>query len=282
MPTPRHLDWAVGAVAPGGTVVDVVGMHEGGSPWRLDIRHGDEMTQAVLRVADWGRVWGEAIATAAAGLEVAGAYGLPTARLIASDVDGAETGECALLETFCAGTAGPPGPQALHSAGAVLAQVHRIRMEPTRRLPRRLHHNPYDDYPAERRRGVSPTSALLDEADRMLRGIAPPDSELTFVHGDPWFGNMLWDDSTCLGLIDWKASGVGDPGVDLGNLRMQATFAYGTDAADAVTVGWEEAMGRPAEAVAYWDAVAALNTPTGYGATRDSFLESALRRGISR
>lgn len=280
MPSQQHLDWAVRAVALDATVVEAVGMHEGGSPWRLDIRTGDRVVQVVLRVADWGRIWGVAIATAAAGLEVAGAYELPTARLIASDVEGAETCECALLETFCAGTTTPSGPEALHSAGAALAQVHAIRMTPTKRLPLRLHHNPYDDYPAERRHGASLTSPLLDEADRILRKVSPPDGEPVFVHGDPWFGNMLWDDERCLGFIDWKACGVGHPGVDLGNLRLQASYQYGADGAAAITAGWQDAMGHPAEALAYWDAVAALNTPTDSGRSRDAFLEAALR-GLS-
>lgn len=263
----------------------VQALHEGGSPWRLDIQHGAEIVTAVLRVADWGRIWGVAIAQAAAGLEVAGEHDLPTARLIASDAEGHETGECALLETYCTGNGRPSGPESVYSAGAALAKVHAIRMEPTPRLPLRLHHNPYDDYPAERRsarRSRDAThrqsEALLHQAEKLLSDMSPPTGESVFLHGDPWFGNMLWDDHECVGLIDWKACGVGHPGVDLGDLRMQATFSYGPDAADAVTAGWQDTIGRDADAVAYWDAIAALNTPADYGATRDAFLDAALRR----
>jgi aminoglycoside phosphotransferase (APT) family kinase protein len=83
-----------------------------------------------------------------------------------------------------------------------------------------------------------------------------------FLHGDVWAGNMLWEADRCVALIDWKTAGVGDPGVDLGSLRMQMAILYGQDAPAHVLEGWQEQAGRTATAVPYWDAVAALNTPT--------------------
>ena len=78
---------------------------------------------------------------------------------------------------------------------------------------------------------------------------------------------MLWDGDVCLALIDWKTAGVGDPGVDFGELRKQMAITYGL---------------RASGGSAYWDVVAALNTPTELwpGATerRDEFLRDALRR----
>jgi hypothetical protein len=56
--------------------------------------------------------------------------------------------------------------------------------------------------------------------------------------------------------------GVGDPGVDLGSLRMQMALQYGHDAPTYVLEGWQRQAGRSATSVPYWDAVAALNTPT--------------------
>ena len=67
---------------------------------------------------------------------------------------------------------------------------------------------------------------------------------------------------SCVALIDWKGAGVGDPGVDLGSLRMQMALQYGQDAPAQVLEGWQRQAGRAAIAVPYWDAVAALNTPT--------------------
>jgi aminoglycoside phosphotransferase (APT) family kinase protein len=81
------------------------------------------------------------------------------------------------------------------------------------------------------------------------------------------------------GLIDWGCAGVGHPGIDLGHARLSAVFSYGTEAADAILHGWEQVAGRPADAMPYWDAVAALETAPAMGAgtdIRDAFLQRAL------
>lgn len=65
-----------------------------------------------------------------------------------------------------------------------------------------------------------------------------------------------------MALIDWKTAGVGDPGVDLGSVRLQMAMQYGMDAPPYVLEGWERTAGRSATHVAYWDATAAHNTPT--------------------
>ena len=43
---------------------------------------------------------------------------------------------------------------------------------------------------------------------------------------------------------------------------MQMALQYGPDAPAHVLAGWEREAGQEAVGVAYWDAVAALNTPT--------------------
>jgi hypothetical protein len=63
-------------------------------------------------------------------------------------------------------------------------------------------------------------------------------------------------------VIDWKTAGVGNPGVDLGELRKQAVILYGGDAPKYLLEGWERASDAQADHVPYWDAVATLNTPT--------------------
>ncbi|MGH7485864.1 MAG: aminoglycoside phosphotransferase family protein, partial [bacterium] len=274
-PSERHLAWAASIIGADATVTGVEGMHEGSSPWLCEIRSDGQVIQAVLRVADWDRIWGPAIVTAAAGLQVAAAHDLPTPRLLGCDRDGTATGSPALLETQFAGSNRPPGQDALYSAGAVLAGVHKIRLDETEDLPVRTHHNPYDDSRIERRQAAlyrrassadraamldefcqpdpgadrrtvqdmwenAQTSPLLLEADARVGRLRPPEGATVFVHADVWLYNMHWLNDQCLGLIDWKSAGVGHPGVDIGALRMQAVLAYDASAADPVTAGWED------------------------------------------
>jgi len=161
-------------------------------------------------------------------------------------------------------------------------------------LPYRTRPTAVDDRAAERRRGSMPTTPLLEEADERVRSHGVPMATSVFLHGDVWAGNMLFEGDRCVALIDWKTAGVGDPGVDLGSLRMQMALQYGQDAAAHVLEGWQQQAGRAATSVPYWDAVAALNTPTamdgwqgfaddgspldaeGVAERRDTFLRNAL------
>ncbi|WP_433160779.1 phosphotransferase family protein [Kribbella sp. CA-247076] len=243
------------------------------------------------------------VATGAAALEVAERHGLAAPRLIAKDLDGRVAGVAASLETFVDGSTAWPGassseppagprsgraarPEAVSDrrdwgrvAGAALAQIHAVALAPQPHLPFRPRPIAVDDFAADRREGRMPTTPLLQRADELIRSMPEPRDATVFVHGDVWFGNLLWaGDPRCV-FIDWKTAGVGDPGVDLGELRKQLAITYGPEATAGIVTGWEQATGRPATDVAYWDAVAALNTPTDLGpmtARRDAFLRSAL------
>lgn len=114
---------------------------------------------------------------------------------------------------------------------------------------------------AERTMRETTSSALLQLAEDRIRAVDRPSASRALVHGDVHAGNMLWDGDTCIALIDWKSAGVGDPGVDLGNLRLHLAVQYGLDAARQVLQGWQSESGHSANNLAYWDVVAALNTP---------------------
>lgn len=126
------------------------------------------------------------------------------------------------------------------------------------------------------------SSPLLRTADELIQSMPRPQGKTVFVHGDVWPGNVVWTSDRACTLIDWKTAGVGHPGVDLGELRKQLAIMYGADARRSVADGWEEASGLTAADLAYWDAVAALNTRTDIGPVeslrRDAFLRAALDR----
>lgn len=112
------------------------------------------------------------------------------------------------------------------------------------------------------KRRATGSSPLLETAEGRINEVAPPHGVTVFVHGDLWQGNTLWTGEGCVGMVDWDAAGVGHPGVDLGTLRLDAAIVFGLPAAAVVLEGWQQATGREAHAMAYWDLVAALTTPT--------------------
>lgn len=295
-PSEATIQWATDALAGGTTVVDVTSLHNGTSPWLLRVVHQGRIREVILRVA--GRATPEQIATGAAALRVAEAHGLAAPRLIAFDLAGHATGAVVTLETALPGSSTSPprvSAERLRAAGAALAKVHAIPLEPQPDLPLRIRPTQVDDLAMERRWAAlyqaapdreksvvlaalctltdwpaadarlllsgTRLSALLHLAEERLRSIARPPGETVFVHGDIWAGNMLWSGESSVILIDWKSAGVGDPGVDLGQLRMKMAIQYGPDAPAHVLDGWQRERGRQARTVAYWDVVAAVNSP---------------------
>ncbi|MEV5897485.1 phosphotransferase family protein [Nonomuraea fuscirosea] len=249
------------------------------------VLRSDSACSVVLRSPS-SRISSDQIATNVAALAVAEKHGLPAPRLLAADLDGRAAGTPASLETVVPGTSAwpdPPSTELLLAAGAALARIHAVALDPTPHLPFRPRPIAVDDFAQDRREGRMPTTALLDLADARVRAIKRPSTPVVFVHGDMWPGNTVVAGSGIRGLIDWKTAGVGDPGVDLGELRKQVAIRYDDDAPGHVLEGWERVSGRRAGDIAYWDAVAALNTPTetySPHATlrRDHFLRAAIAR----
>lgn len=297
MPTERILNWVAAAVGAGTSITDIRPLHGDEGPWLLSIERPYGTAAAVLRAPMPGRLGAFMIATGAAALEAAERHGLSAPRLIAADLAGDKAGAVTTLETVIPGSSVWPAPtsaERLSASGAALAPVHAVAMEPTEHLPFRPRPIAVDDFAADRRTARMPTTRLLDEADQLVTAHGLPARGTVFVHGDVWPGNVIWTEDEAAVLIDWKTAGVGAPGVDLGELRKQVAIIFGPEAPELVLEGWERAAGTKADDVAYWDAVAALNTRTelddGYrsggwaplldpvGATRrrDAFLEAAL------
>ena len=270
------LAWLKAQVGNRTAVSAVRSLHGGESPWWIDLTaSGGSTCSAVLRSPS-SRISPDQIATNAAALAVAEKHGLPAPRLLATDLDGDAAETPASLETVVPGTStwpAAPSTGLLRAAGAVIARVHAVILDPQPQLPFRPRPIAVDDFAQDRRGGQMPTTALLQLADERVQAIKAPEEPVVFVHGDVWPGNTVIADDGVHTLIDWKTAGVGNPGVDLGELRKQVAILYGEVAPKHVLDGWERAGGARADAIPYWDAVAALNTPT------DSYsLHAALRR----
>lgn len=281
------LDWVAAVIGSGAKIVKTRALHGYEAPWLLRIEHRSDVTDAVLRVPRGRGINASMVATGAAALELAERHGLAAPRLIGADLKGVATGATATLETLVPGTTAWPAPasaERLRAAGAALARIHEVVMAPRKHLPFRPRPIAVDDFAASRRKGRMPTTPLLQAADQVITAHGLPTGPTVYVHGDVWPGNLIWAGDEIAAFIDWKTAGVGAPGVDLGELRKQVAIAFGPQAPDHVLEGWESAAGTKANDIPYWDAVAALNTPTnldsrdGVGATdrRDAFLRAAL------
>jgi aminoglycoside phosphotransferase (APT) family kinase protein len=280
----QALAWVVAQVGGGVAVVAARSLHGGESPWWVDLESAGGSPLAVVFRSPSSRIGPEMIATNAAALTVAEQHGLPAPRLLGADLDGRGAGTPSTVESVVTGTSDWPvdcPADLLRAAGAVVARVHAILFEPRSELPFRLRPIAVDDFANERRLGQMPTTELLRLADERIREIAAPVGPTVFVHGDVWPGNTVVLGNTVRALIDWKTAGVGNPGVDLGELRKQVAIAYGDGAPRYVLEGWERAAGTQARNVPFWDATAALNTPTesngpSAAARRDAFLTAAV------
>ena len=298
VPSESVIGWAAHAIGPHASVTAQRSLHGEVSPWLLTVDQDGTTHDVVLRIPVAERIAPSVILTNATALLVAQQVALPAPRLIACDRTGDTAGVVASLETALPGASEFPDTldaEQLRSVGAALARVHAIQLDPQPFLPRRTRPIQPDDFARDRRWAArfhatphnqrrlidafcrvtgwvtedarkvlseTSTTPVLQAADEHVRAYGPPREPTVFVHGDLWPGNTRWQEGRFTALIDWKTAGVGNPGVDLGSMRMQVALRYGLTAADLISEGWERQTGRPATHVAYWDAVAALNTPT--------------------
>jgi aminoglycoside phosphotransferase (APT) family kinase protein len=269
-PSEQVLRWAARAIAPAAQVVSATGMRAGGNPWRLRLANAGAASQVVLKTGDLtADLDRRQLITTAAALQLAAEHGLPAPRLIAADLDGCAAGRVAVLMTVLPGSTKIPraaSPARLHALGAAAGALQRVALAPRPGLELRTRAL-YDMDFAGWRKSVG-TSPLLARAEERIASLPVPDGKPVLVHGDLWQGNTVWNGDSCSGMIDWDAAGAGSAGIDLGTLRSDVALYFGSSplastgltAADEVLAGWQQAAGRPAEHVAYWDVAAALCT----------------------
>lgn len=160
MPDPPDsvLQWAAAALGEGASIESVTGLHDGTSPWRLQVQGVELTSEVILRAPRGPMPWERGmVATGVIGLTVAEDHGLPAPRLIAYDLHGRDAGAPASLETVLPGkpgwptTAGMPSPAGWRDAGAAIARVHRVRPRPWHNLAPRVRPVDYDDFALQRR-----------------------------------------------------------------------------------------------------------------------------------
>jgi len=290
---PALQRWVLGVLGAGASITEIRGLGDGGSPWLLRLTGAEQEQDVVLRVGN--PVDRSPLRTELAALQLAATHDVAVPRLTAAAIE--HDPPLVLTEAVSGSSAIPDRHPAerLRILGASAAGLHRIAVSSNPALPRR--DRPIAGVDFASLRANHPIRPLLARAEHVV-GERAPSSIDGFVHGDLWQGNTMWNGDTLTALIDWDCAGVGPAGVDLGSLRCDAAICHGLPAAEDVLTGWRTAAGRPADDVAYWDAVAALSTPpdmgwfvdaiAGQGRTdltqsallrrRDDFLAAALDR----
>ena len=87
----------------------------------------------------------------------------------------------------------------------------------------------------------------------------PRHNPSALLHGDFWPGNLLWQHARLAAVIDWEDAALGDPLSDLANSRLEILWAFGLEAMQAFTQGYQAAMPTLDFAdLPYWDLCAAL------------------------
>jgi aminoglycoside phosphotransferase (APT) family kinase protein len=288
---PGFAMWALGLLAPAGSLVSARGLRDGGMPWLLTATTtGGRSVDGVLRVGPAGNTTDIHTESAALRFVAANNLAVPTVLGLREDSDPA-----LLLIEKVQGSSDIPAERAstrLRTLGAFAARLSRL--VPPSGFPRRTRAISGVDFDALRRE--SAPQPLLQRAEQIVSAHIPS-SRVGMVHGDLWQGNSLWNGDELLAVIDWDCAGTGPAGIDLGSMRLDAAMCFGRGAEDDVLAGWE-VVGGKASSVPYWDLVAVLSTPPELGwfvdatraqgrpdltqdimrARRDAFLQLALQR----
>jgi aminoglycoside phosphotransferase (APT) family kinase protein len=265
-PPPAALAWAASAFGAGATVVGIRPLPGGISNGMhlVTIEHGGRSDEVVLRrfLSDWQDA-GTA-AREAAILDVLTEHGAPVPGVLAVDPVGDVCDAPALLITRVAGwrrLPAHPAPAWIESLADALLAIHTVPLAALPSLPDRvveiatmLAGPPPESY--ERRPHDLPLRILAGR--HVARVAARTDRTAALIHHDYWSGNTLRRGHRVVGVVDWSAVGVGDPGQDVGYCAMDLALCYGEDARDAFVGAYERLTSVPVAELPLWELLGAL------------------------
>ncbi len=192
------------------------------------------------------------------GLRVARAHGIPAPEPILLDETGEVLGVPGMVTRFVEGRqiAGPDDTTAWAEALAdQLLRIHDISPDESER--RNIYAGNelglyflYGDYPAKMA-GHPLSETIYGAVEELRSGIdkLPP----VFIHMDYWPGNVLWQDGQVSAVLDWDASGYGDPALDVGYFRMNMYLRGIKPAADIFLERYEAVSGAAVRNLGFWE-----------------------------
>lgn len=85
-------------------------------------------------------------------------------------------------------------------------------------------------------------------------------NDAVLVHGDFWPGNLLWQDGKLVAVIDWEATGINDPLLDIAIARLDILWLFGQDAMTEFTEIYHGLAKIDFTDLPYWDLWASTRT----------------------
>lgn len=78
---------------------------------------------------------------------------------------------------------------------------------------------------------LPPTTAGEQVRSALASGtLAPDPNPAVLLHGDYWPGNVMWDRTRLVAVIDWEDARLGDPLADVATARVELLCRFGPDA----------------------------------------------------
>jgi aminoglycoside phosphotransferase (APT) family kinase protein len=216
---------------------------------RLSLRFPDGTSMQVVLKRFTDPDWDDTPAIArneAKTLAAADARALPAPRLLGAAPDGVETdGVPSLLMTRAPGRVWlapvDMGPW-IRELAAMLPVLHAAGGGTWTREPR---DRSAAGVPAAARR-----PDVWTAAKRLVTTEQAP-SDSVFVHGDYQHFNVLWSRGRISALVDWSASRMAPPDVDVGHCRLNLAVLFSVEAAEQFRAIYEAEAGRRVEP--WWD-----------------------------
>lgn len=226
---------------------------------------GDEAVLRRLTVEPWSRFADTLLRREREALTLLASSDVPAPGLIAVDVDGSASGEPSLLMTRVGGRVDVVrcDPDYLTQMAEALVGIQAITPA--------LWPGEYRSWAFESKLHVPPLSrddGLYLEAFARLREPAPP-YRRTFIHRDYYPANILWEDGSLSGVVDWNEACSGPADLDVAHCSSNLAGLHGVECALASREAYVAAGGElepDDDASRYWqlmDLVAFLPEPSG-------------------
>ena len=276
-PSPQTLEWVrrqVGSDAKIGRVRRLLG-GVSSSVHAVAVTSGSgATTSVVLRrwIGDWiddqPDLRAQFVDNECRALAAASRGDVPAPRLIAADATGTEAGASAVLMTRVPGRVNLDPVDVdgwLRAQAELLPRVHAIEADVPRSRP--------PDFAAwegpRRTRRPDLWRAVKDVLCKM-----PPDSVVTFRHGDYQHFNMMWSRGRLTGIVDWTFPRRGPPDLDVCHCQLNLGVLYSSSRAEHFRELYESVAGRRVDP---WWNLAAL---TRYGDDWVNFIPVQVNRLI--